>query len=191
MGGALMSQFGFLDLMVAVLVPAMVCASWNDYRFHRVPNWLNAVIAVTGLAAQASWLGWPGVQAGLLGVLVGFAPLFVLWAMRGMGAGDVKFMAAIGAWLGPEMTFHAVVAGGLMGGLIAVGMIAWRRSWRQTSTNLGLLLTKVGTLRTAFSEYGSTRQLSASAAVLPYAIPLSIGTLFVLVSNYSGWWEVL
>jgi prepilin peptidase CpaA len=124
-------------------------------------------------------------------VLTGFGMLILLWAIRGMGAGDVKFMAAIGAWLGPVMTFYAVVLGCLIGGVIAVAMVVWRRDWHQTYANLGVLLVKVSSRKTAFSEFGSAGSMSRSGAVLPYAIPLSIGTLIVLVSDYSGWWEVL
>lgn len=186
-----MPPFEFQHLMLAVIVPAMALACWSDYRRHRVPNWLNLALAVTGVAAQGVCFGWAGLQSGLLGLLTGFALLVVLWAMHGMGAGDVKFMAALGAWLGPTMAFYAVLAGGLAGGVIALGLIAHRRCWFAASANLGVLLTKVGTVKTAFSEFGSAQSLSRATGVLPYAIPLSIGTLLVVVGNLAGWWEVL
>ncbi len=179
------------QVMLAVIVPAMAFACWNDYRRHRVPNWLNAGLAAAGLAARAVLEGWSGLGAGLLGMAAGFALLFVLWAMHAMGAGDVKFAAALGAWLGPHLVFQAVLAGALAGGLIALGLIVYRRCWWQASWNLGLLVAKVGSPRTAFSDFGSAQSLSRSTGVLPYAIPLSIGTLVVLVSGYAGWWEVL
>src|SRR3972149_6540035 len=89
--------FGFGEVMLAAIVPAALAACWNDYRFHRVPNWLNAAIAAAGLATQTGFGGWIGLQSGLLGMLVGFGMLILLWAARGMGAGGVKFMAASGA----------------------------------------------------------------------------------------------
>lgn len=179
------------QVMLTVIVPAMAFACWNDYRHHRVPNWLNVSLAAAGLAARAALEGWSGLTAGLLGMFAGLGLLVVLWAMRAMGAGDVKFAAALGAWLGPQMVFFAVIAGALAGGVIALGLIAYRRCWWQASWNLGLLVAKVGSPRTAFSDFGSAQSLSRSTGVLPYAIPLSIGTLVVLVSGYSGWWEVL
>jgi len=186
-----MHDVAFGELMLAVIVPAMLYACWSDLRHHRVPNWLNAVMLATGLSAQMTYGGWSGLAEGLLGVSVGFGLLAVLWAIKGMGAGDVKFMAAIGAWLGPQSTFYAVLAGGLAGGVIALGMIAYQRNWRQASTNLGILMVKVSTIKTAFSEFGSAKSMSHATSVLPYAVPLSLGTLVVLVSEYFGWWEVL
>lgn len=186
-----MPQAGFGILVVAILVPAMLVASWNDYRSHRVPNRLNAWIVLTGLGAQAFSGGGSGLEAGILGILVGFGMLVGLWAVRGMGAGDVKFMAAIGAWLGPVWTFQAVLVGGLLGGAIALAMIAYGRNWRQASANVGVLMTKVSSVRTAFSDFGSAESLSKTCGVMPYAIPLTIGAFAVLGSNLSEWWGVL
>ncbi len=171
----------------ALLVPAMLFASWNDYRRHRVPNLLNALVLMSGLAVQSALFGWSGLANGLMGAGVGFAMLIVLWAMRAMGAGDVKFMAAVGAWLGPWLTFQSVLAGGLIGGVMAIGMIAYQRSWLQTYLNLGVVMRKVGSAKTAFSEFGSSRDLSGGLGMMPYAIPLTLGTLFVLLSNSSIW----
>ncbi len=186
-----MEQPSFGMMMAAILVPAMLVASWNDYRMHRVSNRLNALIVLTGLSAQAFFGGWAGLEAGLLGVLVGFGMLIVLWAVRGMGAGDVKFMAAVGAWLGPLWTFQAVLVGGVLGGVIALGMIAYRRSWHQATANVSVLMTKVSSVRTAFSDFGSAEALGKTCGVMPYAIPLTIGALAVLGSNFSKWWGVL
>ncbi|MFH1418466.1 MAG: A24 family peptidase [Planctomycetota bacterium] len=187
-----MPHFGFGELMLAIVVPTALAASWMDYRFHRVPNSLNAAIAATGLAAQSAFFGWSGLSAALLGMLVGFGMLVLLWAIKGMGAGDVKFMAAIGAWLGPVMAFYAVCVGALIGGALALALIAARRDWCQAYANLGVLMAKVSSTKTAFSEFGSAKSMTRpGVSVLPYAIPLSLGALIVLVSNYSGWWEVL
>jgi prepilin peptidase CpaA len=177
--------------MAAIVVCAALIASWNDYRRHRVPNWLNGALLLTGLVAQAFFAGLPGLQRALCGVFIGTAPLFVLWMMKGMGAGDVKFMAALGAWLGPQMTLHALVVGGLVGGAMAMVMLVVQRNWRQTSVNMGVLVTKMSSLRTAFGEFGSAGSMGSNGGVLPYAIPLSIGALVVVFSNYFGWWEVL
>ena len=186
-----MWQFEYSNLLLIFVVPATLAASLSDFRTHRVPNWLNATIALTGLVSQFLCFGWDGVGAGLLGMLVGFGMLFPFWMVRGMGAGDVKFMAALGAWLGLQLTFYAVIAGGLLGGVLALGLIVYQRSWARSYANLGVLFTKLSSVRTAFSEFGSAQTLAKSGVLMPYAIPLSIGTLFVLISDYSGWWGVM
>jgi prepilin peptidase CpaA len=186
-----MPQWGYSEVMLAVIVPAALFASWKDYREHRVPNWFNAAIALSGLAAQATFGGWAGLENGLKGMLLAFGMLILFWAIKGIGAGDVKFMAAIGAWLGPDMTLNAVMIGALLGGLIALSMIVWRRKWHESLANFGIIAAKVTNTSMAFSEFGSARSLSGKTALLPYAIPLSMGTLIVAITVYSGWWEGL
>jgi len=182
---------GYEFWMLAILAPATLLASWNDYRTHRVPNLLNALLAASGIAAQGFIWGWSGVGQALAGMGVGFGLLFGLWLVRGMGAGDVKFMAAIGAWLGPELTLYAVAAGGITGGVLAIGMIIARGKWRETGTNFSVLLTKMSSMRTALSEFGSVGSLAGQAGVMPYAIPLTIGTGLAVLTKYTGWWGVL
>ena len=91
----------YWTLAVLVVPIATLYACVVDYRERRVPNWLNGTLAAFGMLAQASYFGWgTGFATALTGMLVGFALLIVPWTMYGMGAGDVKLMAAIGAWLG-------------------------------------------------------------------------------------------
>ena len=97
------------------LIPATVYASWIDYAEKRVPNWLNAAIALTGFIVQGLFFGLAGLSDGALGLLVGFGLLIGPWLIYGMGAGDVKLMAAIGVWFGPMMTFVAFCVGGILG----------------------------------------------------------------------------
>lgn len=186
-----MGPFGFSETMAAVLVPATIYAGWNDYRFHRVPNALTFGVAAIGLAAQGYWNGRAGAIAGLEGMAVGFFLLVGLWLIRGMGAGDVKLMAALGAWLGPQMTLGAVAVGGLLGGVLALAIVARHRAWARMSANVGVLMVKMGSWKTALGEFGSVQSLGRSTGVVPYAIPLCLGAWFVVANRYFGWWEVL
>ncbi len=108
----------------AVLIPGILWASWIDYKERRVPNWLNAAIAAAGFLAQGYFFGLSGLGTACAGLAVGFAVLIVPWLMHGMGAGDVKLMMAIGVWLGPYVTFMSFCVGALVGGVIAIAMIA-------------------------------------------------------------------
>lgn len=183
-----MVEAGYWQVALMVVVPGAVVASVLDYRTHRVPNWLNATLAGSGLMAQGWFFGWPGLANGMLGLLVGLAVLIVPWAMHGMGAGDVKLMAAIGAWFGPWMTFVAFCAGALVGGLIAAGMIVAKGRLWQAWSNLGLLLVKLRSLETAFGQFGSVENLGSTTVLLPYGIALSIGSVAVLIGQAMGWW---
>ena len=161
----------YLDVMPAVLIPGVLYAAWIDYTQHRVPNWLNAALAVSGLAAQTVFFGWGGLLTGFLGLLTGFGLLIGPWLIRGMGAGDVKLMAAIGVWLGPWLTLVAFACGAIIGGLTAFVMIvSSRQGWK-------------GWWSLVASETGS----AAGAKLLPYGIFVALGAILVVLNSVFGW----
>src|ERR1700676_4153784 len=88
-------------LRCAPLLLLLTVAAYIDMRERRIPNWLNLLIILSGIAQSffATRLVWPGVL--ILGVFVGAAIPFVLFAIGALGAGDVKLMAGVGAWVGP------------------------------------------------------------------------------------------
>ncbi len=174
----------------AILVPGVLLASWIDYAQRRVPNWLNASIAAAGLICQTAFFGWTGFGAAMLGLLVGFAVLIVPWAMHGMGAGDVKLMAAIGAWFGPWMTLVSFAMGAAIGGVIAVIMILVGGRMREAWSNLGIILIKLRSRETMFSDFGGAKSMGAKPQLLPYGVPLTMGSLVVLSGQVFGWWVV-
>ncbi|MFH1746230.1 MAG: prepilin peptidase [Planctomycetota bacterium] len=181
-------MFGYWEITLALLIPGILYASWVDYAQRRVPNWLNASLALIGIAAQATYFGWAGVGNGMLGLLVGFGLLIVPWLMHGMGAGDVKLMAAIGVWLGPWLTLLGFMAGALIGGVAAVVMILSTGRAVYAITNIQTILTKVRRFDTAFGEYGGAKTFGATSQLLPYGVPLTVGTIAVLLTYYIGGW---
>lgn len=183
----MLSGTGYPELSLLVLAPGVLYAAWFDYAQRRVPNWLNATLAGTGLTAQLIFFGWGGLLEGFLGLLVGFGVLILPWAMHGMGAGDVKLMAAIGAWLGPWLTLWAFAIGAIFGGLMATAMIVFSGRAREALSNLGLIAAKVSHRETVFSEFASAKSMGEGVALLPYGVPLTLGTLVVVFSHYFGW----
>ena len=183
-----MESIGFWHVAIAVLLPGVVLASWIDWRYRKVPNWLNLSLILSGLTVQVIFHGWSGLWAGLLGMLLGFGLLIIPWLMHAMGAGDVKLMAAIGVWLGPLLTLRAFCVGAILAGAIAVTMIILGRRLWQAHANLGLIMTKLNSWKKAFSDFGSVQVLKSTSQLLPYGVPLSIGTLVVVFSRGASWW---
>jgi len=181
-------SFGYWEITLAVLIPAIVYASWIDYSQRRVPNWLNGSLAAAGLIMQGAFLGWQGVGNGALGLLVGLAVLILPWAMHGMGAGDVKLMAAIGAWLGPWLTLLSFAVGALIGGAVALVMILSTGRAVHALTNLQTILSKLRRWETAFGEYGGAKTFGTGSQLLHYGVPLTAGTIGVLLTYYFGGW---
>jgi len=182
-----MDDMHFWILIGSVMVPMILLASWIDYRQHRVPNWLNAALMASGMVVQTTLFGWTGLQAAFLGLLVGLGLLILPWLMNLMGAGDVKMLAGIGAWLGPKLVFWSFVYGAVIGGVIGLVMILVARRARPALVNLANLVAKCSSRQAAFSEMGSVRQMGEQAHLLPYGVPLMLGTLVVLILNYGGW----
>jgi len=178
---------GFWGVMCAILVPGVLWASWIDYAQRRVPNWLNAALAACGFLVQVWFFGWSGLQTGLLGLLTGFSLLIVPWLMHGMGAGDVKLLAAIGVWFGPLMTLYSFLLGAVIGALAAMVMILSTGRLRMACVNMGVILTKLSSRRTMFSEFGSAKSFGATSQLLPYGVPLTAGALIVLAARVFGW----
>lgn len=186
-------HIGYWEVTLAVLVPGILLASWIDYAQRRVPNWLNATLAALGLFAQGVFFGWyqhgtGGVGWGLLGLAVGFGVLIVPWLMHGMGAGDVKLMAAIGCLLGPWLTLLSFAVGAIIGGIVAVVMILSTGRAVHAYTNIQTIMTKMRRLETAFGEFGGAKTFGNTSQLLPYGVPLTVGTLGVLLTYYLGGW---
>ncbi len=181
-------EFGFWEATCAVLVPGVLLASWIDYSQRRVPNWLNGFLIVTGFIVQAWYFGTTGLSAATLGLLTGFGLLIVPWLMHGMGAGDVKLMAAIGVWLGPLLTFYSFALGAVIGGVAAVVMILSTGRLRMACANIGVIVAKCSTPQAVFSETGSAKSFGTTSQLLPYGVPLTAGTLVILAAKMFGWW---
>ena len=183
----------YWQITLAILIPGILYASWIDYAQRRVPNWLNAALALAGLVTQGAYFGWyqsgvGGVGWGLLGLAVGFGVLIVPWLMHGMGAGDVKLMAAIGCWLGTWLTLLSFGAGAIIGGIVACVMIYTSGRTIHAITNLQTIMTKMRRLETAFGEFGGARTFGDTSQLLPYGVPLTAGTIGVLLTYYCGGW---
>jgi prepilin peptidase CpaA len=98
-----------------------------DLKTRRIPNYLTFGGALGGLGFQLGYHGLPGLLDGLAGLGLGFILLLGPYLLGGMGAGDVKASAALGAWLGLWRAFALFIYMGLAGGLIIVVVMLWQR----------------------------------------------------------------
>jgi prepilin peptidase CpaA len=174
--------------VVIVLTPLTLWASWIDYKERRVPNYLNVVIMISGLAAQGLFNRWAGLTAGFEGLALGLGLLIIPWAMHMMGAGDVKLLAGMGAWLGPVWVLWTFVLGALIGGIASLIMIAWKGRWAGALQNFQLAAVKCTSAKLAFSEVGAVKSLGANSQLIPYGVPLTGGALIVMALKFFTVW---
>ena len=126
-------------IKVTLLGIALLAGIW-DWRSRRIPNWLTLSGAAAGIGMNALFAGQPGVQASIFGLLVAIGIYVPLYLLRGMGAGDVKLMAALGAIAGPRNWLMIFLASALLGGFMAVIVALRRGRLRQTWWNTGTIL---------------------------------------------------
>jgi len=113
---------------VPLLLPLLLSLwmAWGDIRTRRIPNYLTLGAAVAGLGFQLGCHGWGGVWSGILGLILGFGLLIIPYLLHGMGAGDVKALAALGTWLGPRDTLFLFIYMGIAGGVLIIMVLLWR-----------------------------------------------------------------
>ena len=155
---------------------AVAVAAVFDLRTQRIPNWIVGPFLVAGLVAAAAVDGLPGVKASLLGILLAVLIAGPLCYLRGLGMGDLKLLAAVGAWIGPSQLGLAMVVTAVTGGLLAV-VYAWRRR------SLDRCLQGAGDLILDFPNRGlrphRTLTLENPEAVrMPYGVAIAFGTIF-------------
>lgn len=165
-----MHSFAWWPTLIVVMA-----ATATDLRSRRIPNWLVLPFMAAGIAVSVFLHGWHGALQSAEGVGLGLVLFGALFLMGGMGAGDVKLCAAIGAWIGPQQLFLALIFTALVGGLMAVGWAVWGGFFGELMKGTGdLFLGRTRRNRDSAqpSEAGSVLQRK-----MPYAPAIAIGTL--------------
>lgn len=157
-------------------VALLAIATVTDLAWRRIPNWLTGPFLVAGIAVSGWLHGWRGVAQSGEGIGLGLLLYGILFWLGGMGAGDVKLCAAIGAWIGPGQLFLAMIFAALAGGLMA---LAWAAAGGFSSQ----LLDETGNLVLGWWKRDS-REAEAQAEPpaharrkMPYAPAIALGTL--------------
>ena len=185
--------FVCLDMVVAAVIDG-----WK----LKVPNWLTfpLVLGGWGLGLLHNFgllesTGTGGLGASLAGTALGFALLFPVYAIGGMGAGDVKMQMGFGAWVGAfyglEATparpgalgifFGAFCLAVLIGGVLALGMIVVRGQYRRNLTNTRDIVSDLFTSPGVGDVADRAARRKPRMHLLPYGIPLCLGFVSYLI----------
>lgn len=168
-----------------LLAATLAVASATDLAWARVPNWLSLPAAVTAVCLHARDAGWAGAAFGVEGWCVGLLAFLGLYVAGGMGAGDVKLMAAVGAFAGPTRALGIVLWAALAGGLYALGLLLYlgaRRSvpgWSPATVRREIRLLVLGG-----APAGGAHSLKG-APKIRYALAVAAGA--IAERAFGGW----
>jgi len=155
----------------------LIWAAYIDGKELRVPNWITFPMVLTGLIFNAVTNGWMGLGDGLVGMVVGLLCLLPLYAVGGMGAGDVKLMAGMGAWLGAGITFFAFCVSTVVGAIMAIGMVLWSQRFQKHYLNFLVILNEWMTIKNPKELSKIAAERKPTMMLLPYGIPICIGSI--------------
>ena len=162
----------------AVAIFTVCAACLYDVSASRIPNALTLTTAVLAILFHALATPGSGWSAAILGLFVGLAVFFPLFALGAMGAGDVKLMAAVGAWIGATAILYVALYASVAGGVLAVIVALRRRYLRQALSNMRMLVTYwwvEGVKPLPALTIESTQSLR-----LPYAVAIAAGLAVTL-----------
>lgn len=181
--GALASQ-----PQVLVLVGLLVTAAVIDWRSYRIPNWLTFGGMAFGLiyntVTAPTW--HQGLLGALAGLAVGLIVLLPVYALRVLGAGDVKLMAMVGAIVGLSDILNAALYSLIVGGLAAIAFALYLRAFRRMTANVADIVQTMTIA--AITGIHPTQALAGRASIgkLPYGVSIAAGTIAWLMARLFG-----
>lgn len=185
-------EVSWLSYAPKILLTAFVLAiSLFDLRQRRIPNFLVFPAAFLGLFLNTVLTGWNGLWFSFKGLVVGFCLLIVPYAVQGMKAGDVKFLAAIGTFLGAMGVFRALLLGLLFYPLQAAIAVLRERKLQITCLRFcRVFFNFLGFFLPALKSWAAVldRQddLGVESVKTPYGVALAVGSLLALYTSLLG-----
>jgi prepilin peptidase CpaA len=164
-------------LKLIVLVPAVVLAliaGWTDWRSRRIPNWLTVPGFVVGISVNVLASGWIGLKTSLLGAGFGLLVLLPFVFLRSLGAGDWKLAGALGSLVGWAALADLLMGSVFVAGVMALGLVIYKRRFKETLRNIAGMLTSMFTLHMPRAEVSLDNPQSLK---VPYGVALALTTL--------------
>jgi prepilin peptidase CpaA len=163
-----------------ILIIILCISVFYDIRYRRIPNWLTLPAIVFGLGYHLITGGLDGLGFSALGMVVGFGFFFLFYVAGGMGAGDVKLMAAIGSILGPKDAVYACAYTAIAGGVYALILILAGKENRKAFTRYGIM---AKALLTTGHFASIPRDENIKTTPLCYGVAIAAGTIILIVQK--------
>lgn len=185
-GAAFSPAHSEVRLRPAILAGAVLLAAvagWTDLRTRRIPNWLTVPAFALGIVANTILNGRAGLKDSLLGALLGFGLLLPFYLLRSMGAGDLKFVVALGAFTGPGRLVDVLIGSVFVAGAMALILVIYKRRLLETLRNIGHILVSLVTFRLPGSHVTLD---DPNSLKIPKGVALSLTVVFYAVLELRG-----
>ena len=167
-------------LFIALLL-CLIISTITDLRSRQIPNLITFGLIFVALVSHVILSGWTGLFFSLKGFTCGLTLLLIPYLLGGMGAGDVKLLAAVGAVLGATHTLYTFLIIALTGGFVATIMLLVRKDFLSAMKRIGYALTAL------IGGVGATALRVAPTALkqqgIPYGAVITAGTLMYIAYN--------
>lgn len=170
--------------MLGLAVALAAAAGVTDWRSRRIPNWLTITGLLVGIAANAAVGGLAGVKFALLGAGLGLLLLLPFVFLRSLGAGDWKLAGALGAFVGPGVLLDLLMGSIFVAGIMALGLVIYKRRLLETLRNIGRMLGSMLTFHMPGAEVSLDNPQSLK---IPYGVALALTTLLYGILNWKMW----
>ncbi len=155
----------------------LIVAAVIDGMYLKVPNKITYPLIAAGWIYSLGTGGLVGLGWSLAATFFGLGLLFGLHLIGGMGAGDVKLLAGIAAFVHIEHTWYIFVATTIVGGIMALIQIAMSGDWIKHWTQAQALLQEIAIVRNADKLYEISQERKPRMLLLPYGIPMTVAAI--------------
>lgn len=172
--------------LTGLLAVTAAVAAFTDIRWRRIPNWLILPALVMGLIGNLWLRGWPGVLLGLGGFALAALVYVPLFALKGIGAGDVKLMAALGMIVGPKPWLLLLLVTSITAALSGVVLAQTKGRLPEVVWNFLLLVKELASFRVPHRRHEQLQLHHEKAIRMPHGVAVAVGTLVLIVLMHAG-----
>lgn len=172
-----------------VLGASLVAATTDIWKF-KVYNLLTFPLLLSGVAFRGWTGGVEGLGDSLAGMAIGFVLFLLPYLCGALGAGDVKFVAAVGAWLGVQPMLPVVLIGCLATGVYALALLVLHGGYREAWANLRVAFYRLMILGRQLRADDNLERVQSVAQeqarrkrLIPFSAMITVGIVFTIVWN--------
>ena len=182
------------EIMLFAVSVGISVASFTDVTRFKVYNLLTFPLMLSAFVFHTLNAGIGGLGLSLAGCFLALGILLAPYLLGGLGAGDVKFMMALGAWIGPNLVLPTVLIGSLAVTAYFFASVYRQRGWRSLFDEAQLLLARLSMLGKHFARNDSYENVSMAARdkesknhsrLIPFSAMMSLGFVFTIFAKWA------